>query len=151
MMRVFSSRAQLKAVVGQELGTSDWIHVSQPMIDAFADVTGDHQWIHVDTTRAATGPYGSTIAHGYLTLSLLPAFRRQIYAIHNARAQLNYGLNKLRFPGIVPVGSNLRARARLVAVIDRDDAADIVIEYTVEREGASKPVCVAESVVRVLF
>jgi acyl dehydratase len=150
-MRSFSSRAQLEAAVGEDLGTSQWILVDQPMIDAFADVTGDHQWIHVDTTRAAAGPYGATIAHGYLTLSLLPAFRQQIYDIQNSRAQLNYGLNKVRFPGVVPAGSTLRGRARLAAVVDRDEAADIIVEYTVERDGADKPVCVAESVIRVLF
>ncbi len=150
-MRIFSSRAQVEAAVGEDLGTSQWILVDQPMIDAFADVTGDHQWIHVDTERAAAGPYGATIAHGYLTLSLLPTFRQQIYDIHNSRAQLNYGLNKVRFPGVVPAGSQLRGRARLAAVIDRDEAADVIVEYTVERDGADKPVCVAESVVRVLF
>jgi acyl dehydratase len=120
-MRIFSSRAQLEAAVGEDLGTSQWILVDQPMIDAFADVTGDHQWIHVDTTR-------------YLTLSLLPAFRQQIYDIQNSRAQLNYGLNKVRFPGVVPAGSTLRGRARLAAVVDRDEAADIIVEYTVERD-----------------
>ena len=150
-MRIFSSRAQIEAAVGEDLGTSQWILVGQPTIDAFADVTGDHQWIHVDTARAEAGPYGAAIAHGYLTLSLLPAFRQQIYDIQNCRAQLNYGLNKVRFPGVVPAGSKLRGRARLTAVVDRGEAVDIIVDYTVERDGADKPVCVAESVVRVLF
>ena len=150
-MRIFASRAQVETAVGEDLGASQWIRVDQKMIDDFADLTGDRQWIHVDTIRAQTGPYGATIAHGYLTLSLLPAFRQQIYDIQKARAQLNYGLNKVRFPGIVPVGSRLRGRARLAAVVDRGEAADVIVEYVVEREGVDKPVCFAESVVRVLF
>ncbi|TGD85923.1 MaoC family dehydratase [Mycolicibacterium sp. CH28] len=150
-MRIFASRAQVEAAVGEDLGTSGWVQVTQPMIDSFADVTRDHQWIHVDRTRAEAGPYGATIAHGYLTLSLLPAFRQQIYDIPEARAQLNYGLNKVRFPGIVPVDSRLRGRARLADVVDRGEAVDVIVEYTVERDGADKPVCIAESVVRVLF
>lgn len=150
-MRIFASRVEIEKAVGEDLGASQWIVVDQTMIDDFADLTGDRQWIHVDAVRAQTGPYGATIAHGYLTLSLLPAFRQQIYDIQNARAQLNYGLNKVRFPGIVPVDSRLRGRARLVDVVDRGEAADVIVEYTVERDGAGKPVCVAESVVRVLF
>jgi hypothetical protein len=103
------------------------------------------------TEIAAAGPYGATIAHGYLTLSLLPTFRQQIYDIQNSRVQLNYGLNKVRFPGIVLAGSQLRGRAHLAAVVDRAEAADVIVECTVERDGADKPVCVAESVVRVLY
>lgn len=149
--RVFSSREQLESAVGQDLGTSDWVRLDQAAIDAFAEITGDDQWIHVDPSRAAEGPYGSTIAHGYLTLSMLPAFRRTIFEIQNCRAQLNYGLNKIRFPGVVPAGSRLRAHAHLDSVINRGESSDVAVTYTIECDGSTKPVCVAESVVRVLF
>lgn len=151
-MRSFTSVAELNAAVGVELGVSDWVEIDQASIDAFAEVTGDHQWIHVDGQRAASGPFGSTIAHGYLTLSLLPRFRLDIFDITTPRMALNYGLNKVRFPAAVPVGSRVRGRARLLAAEHRAaDAVDIVVEYTVEVAGSAKPACVAESVVRVLF
>lgn len=151
-MRSFCSAAELDAAVGDELGVSDWVVLDQATIDAFADVTGDRQWIHIDVDRAATGPFGATIAHGYLTLSLLPQFRADIFDIVTPRMSLNYGLNKVRFPAVVPSGSRVRGRARLLAAEHRGaDAVDVVVEYSVEVEGSGKPACVAESVVRVLF
>ena len=151
-MRVFATIAELDAAVGAELGVSEWTVLDQKTIDAFADVTGDQQWIHVDVERAASGPFGATIAHGYLTLSMLPRFRADIFDIVTPRMSLNYGLNKVRFPAAVPSGSRVRGRARLLAVEHRGpDAADVVVEYSVEAEGSAKPACVAESVVRVFF
>ena len=151
-MRSFASVAELDSAVGVELGVSDWVVLDQSTIDAFAAVTGDRQWIHVDAERAANGPFGGTIARGYLTLALLPRFRADIFDIVTPRMSLNYGLNKVRFPSIVPTGSRVRARARLLAVEHRgSDAVDVVVEYNVEVDGSTKPACVAESVVRVLF
>jgi acyl dehydratase len=151
-VRTFTSVAELDAAVSDELGVSDWVVLDQAVIDAFADVTGDRQWIHVDVERAASGPFGATIAHGYLTLSLLPRFRPDIFDIVNPRMSLNYGLNKVRFPAAVPAGARVRGRARLLAVEHRGpDTVDVVVEYTVEVDGSAKPACVAESVVRVLF
>ena len=151
-MRSFASIAELDSAVGAELGVSEWVVLDQPTIDAFAEVTGDRQWIHVDAERSANGPFGATIAHGYLTLALLPRFRAHIFNIVTPRMSLNYGLNKVRFPAVVPCGSRVRGRARLLAVEHRaSDAVDVVVEYRVEVEGAPKPACVAESVVRVLF
>jgi acyl dehydratase len=148
----FSSAAELEAAAGNELGVSDWVVLDQATINAFAEVTGDRQWIHVDVERAATGPFGATTAHGYLTPSLLPRFRADIFDIVAPRMSLNYGLNKVRFPAVVPSGSRVRGRARLLAVEHRGaDAVDVVVEYSVEVEGSVKPACVAESVVRVLF
>ena len=151
-MRSFASVAELDSAVGVELGVSDWVVLDQSTIDAFVAVTGDRQWIHVDAERSANGPFGGTIAHGYLTLALLPRFRADIFDIVTPRMSLNYGLNKVRFPSIVPTGSRVRARARLLAVEHRgSDAVDVVVEYNVEVDGSTKPACVAESVVRVLF
>lgn len=146
--RVFTSSEELRAAVGEDLGVSDWLEVDQQRIDRFADATGDHQWIHVDPDRAASGPFGRTIAHGYLTLSLLPAFVPQVLRVDGARMGINYGVNKVRFPSPVPVGSRLRARAALTDVTDVDGGVQLTTKVTVEREGGDKPVCVAESVSR---
>jgi acyl dehydratase len=146
--RVFTSAEELRAAVGEELGSSDWLEVDQKRIDLFADATGDHQWIHVDPERAAGGPFGTTIAHGYLTLSLLPAFVPQIIRVDGVRMGINYGVNKVRFPSPVPVGSRLRARAELTDVSDVDGGVQLTTKVTVEQEGGAKPVCVAESVSR---
>jgi acyl dehydratase len=141
--------AELPGLVGQELGVSDWLTVDQARIDAFAEATGDHQWIHVDTARAAAGPFGTTVAHGLLTLSLLPWFYASAYCIDDVRMGLNYGFNKVRFPAPVPEGSRLRARFRLLACELLDGGGvQLLVEATIEREGADKPVCVAESVTR---
>ncbi|MDJ1137872.1 MaoC family dehydratase [Streptomyces iconiensis] len=147
--RVFTSAGELREAVGQELGSSDWLEVDQKRIDRFADATGDHQWIHVDPEKAAAGPFGTTIAHGYLTLSLLPSLVPQIMRVEGMRMGVNYGVNKVRFPSTVPVGSRLRARATLTDVSDASDGGvQVAAQVTVEREGAAKPVCVAESLSR---
>lgn len=147
--RVFTSADELTTAVGEELGVSDWLEVDQKRIDLFADATGDHQWIHVDPERAAGGPFGSTIAHGFLTLSLLPALVPQTLRVDGARMGVNYGVNKVRFPAPVPVGSRVRARAQLSDVQPLgEEAVQIAVTVTVEREGGEKPVCVAETLSR---
>ena len=146
MARVFDSLDDFKAAAGQELGTSDWVTVTQEQINTVADATGDHQWIHVDPERAASGPFGGTIAHGYLTLSLLPVFSENIYAVNGLAMGVNYGANKVRFPNPVPVDSRLRATATLKETSDIPIGTQAVITFVVEREGAEKPVCIAEVV-----
>ncbi|MCK5892265.1 MAG: MaoC family dehydratase [Aeromicrobium sp.] len=146
MPRVFSSLDEFKAAVGSELGTSDWVTVTQEQIDTFADATGDHQWIHVDPEAAAKGPFGTTIAHGYLTLSLLPVFAQSIYEVQNLAMGVNYGANKVRFPNPVPVDSRLRATATLKEIADIAIGTQATISFVVEREGAEKPAVVAEVV-----
>ena len=149
MTRHFAHLADLAAMVGQPLADSEWIVVDQHRIDAFAEATSDHQWIHVDAVRAASGPFGVTIAHGFLTLSLLPHLLHEAFAIDDVRMGLNYGLNRVRFPAPVPVGSRLRARFKLLAFEPlADGAAQLGIEASVESEGSPKPVCVAEMVTR---
>jgi acyl dehydratase len=153
-MRTFTGIAELQAVIGQELGTSDWLVVDQKRIDTFAEATGDHQWIHVDPERAAAGPFGRTIAHGYLTLSLLPQFMWQIYALEGVKAGINYGLNKVRFVHPVPVDALVRNTVRLVAVNEAKGGAwDLVMNHTIEVEvdGEPKTACVAETISRVLL
>jgi acyl dehydratase len=140
--------AELPALVGQELGTSEWIAVDQERIDAFARVTGDHQWLHVDPERAARGPFGTTIAHGYLTLSLMPALIATAYAIDGAAMGVNYGLNRVRFPAPVPSGSRLRARFVLARCEPLGDWMQLTVDANVEREGSDRPVCVAQLVAR---
>ncbi|MET9484900.1 MaoC family dehydratase [Streptomyces sp. NPDC006638] len=149
--RIFTSAEELRAGVGEQLGHSDWLEVDQKRIDLFAEATGDHQWIHVDPERAAAGPFGTTIAHGYLTLSLLPVFVPQIIAVENVTMGVNYGTNKVRFPAPVPVGSRLRASAVLQSVEEAGGGVQLTALVTVEREGGTKPVCVAESVSRYYF
>jgi acyl dehydratase len=144
----FARLADLAVRVGQTLGASDWVSVDQMRIDAFAAATGDHQWIHVDPARAAQGPFGATVAHGFLTLSLLPVFFESSFSVGDVRMGLNYGLNKVRFPAPVPVGSRLRGHFKLLSYEPLAGGAQLVVEVTVEREGSPKPVCVAESVTR---
>ncbi|GAA2438350.1 MaoC family dehydratase [Streptomyces macrosporus] len=147
--RVFASVDELRAAVGEELGTSDWLEIDQKRIDLFADATGDHQWIHVDPEKAAAGPFGTTIAHGYLTLSLLPVLVPQLMRVEGVRMGINYGVNKVRFPSPVPVGSRVRATGVITEVAEvGEGCAQLAMRVTVEREGGEKPVCVAESVVR---
>lgn len=150
-MRIFDGRDDLGGAVGEHLGWSDWLHVDQQQIDGFAELTGDRQWIHVDRERAETGPFGTTVAHGYLTVALLPQFRQQIFEIRGARMALNYGLNKVRFPAPLPSDSNVRASAELTEIVDHGDDSDLIVRYVVECDRATKPVCVADSVVRVYF
>jgi len=148
-MRVFESLAELRPLVGQEIAVSDWVEVTQQRIDQFAQATGDLQWIHVDPQRAAKGPFGTTIAHGYLTLSMLPLFSESAIEFRGVRMSVNYGLNRVRFMAPVPAGSELRARFRLVAVDDiADNGVQVTTEVTVERKGSDRPVCVAETIAR---
>jgi acyl dehydratase len=147
-MRVFDSLDAVKAAVGEHNGYSDWHVVTQEQINAFADATGDHQWIHVNPEMAAKGPFGTTIAHGFLTLSLIPMLASQISKVEGVRMGVNYGLNKVRFPAPTPVGSKVRAGAKFIAVEDIPGGLHLVNEVTIEREGGDKPVCVAETVVR---
>jgi acyl dehydratase len=149
--RVFKDVDELKAAVGEQLGHTDWVEIEQERIDRFAEATGDHQWIHVDPERAKAGPFGTTIAHGYLTLSLLPLFGPQLISVEGVKMGVNYGTNKVRFPAPVPVGSRLRATATITSVEDVPGGAQVSVAFTVEREGGEKPVCVAESVSRYYF
>ncbi|WP_405646153.1 MaoC family dehydratase [Streptomyces uncialis] len=149
--RIFRSAGELGAAVGERLGYSDWLEIDQRRVDLFADATGDHQWIHVDPERAAAGPFGTTIAHGYLTLSLLPVLVPQVFQVEGVRMGLNYGTDKVRFPTPVPVGSRLRATAELRKVAEAGGGVQVTAAVTVEREDGDKPVCVAESVSRYYF
>jgi acyl dehydratase len=140
--------ADLATFVGREFARSDAVLVDQSRIDAFAAATDDRQWIHVDPTRAASGPFGTTIAHGFLTMSLLPPLMHSAFAIDDVRMGLNYGVNRVRFPSPVPVGSRLEAQFKLLAFESIEGGAQLVIEATIAREDSSKPVCVVEQVVR---
>ncbi len=135
---------ELPRKVGSVLGISGWVTIDQARIDAFATVTGDDQWIHVDPERAKEGPYGKTVAHGYLTLSLLPLFAASAFKLTNQRAGINYGLNRVRFPAPVPVDSRLRGRFDLLACEPVDNGMQLTLRVTIEREGSEIPVCVAE-------
>jgi acyl dehydratase len=147
-MRVLNDRREIKAAEGTELGVSEWVQISQERINFFADATGDRQWIHVDPERASDGPFGATVAHGYLTLSLLPLLSAQVFAFAGDVARVNYGLNRVRFPSPVPVGSRVRATFEVVDVDTQDWGAQVTMKATIDREGGEKPVCVAEIVFR---
>jgi acyl dehydratase len=149
-MRVFTTFDQLAEAVGEDLGSTDWLEVTQERVDAFAEATGDHQWIHVDVERARSGPFGGTIAHGYLTLSLIPQFTPQLFDLDTPGAKLNYGVNKVRFPSPVKVGSKIRASAQIAEVTDVPAGKQMVTRYTIDIDGESKPACVAETVVLLL-
>ncbi|MEV6329304.1 MaoC family dehydratase [Streptomyces sp. NPDC051909] len=140
--------AELKSLAGTELGTSDWIDVTQTRIDGFADATGDHQWIHVDVRRAKEGPFGAPIAHGYLTLSLFIPLFTGLLDVRGVRTKVNYGLDKVRFPAPVPAGSRLRLSARLAEVEDVPGGVQIAVDGTIEIENAPKPACVLRSLSR---
>ncbi|WP_067565127.1 MaoC family dehydratase [Nocardia acidivorans] len=146
----FATFDQLRAAAGTEIGVSDWFLVDQRRIDQFAEATGDHQWIHVDPVRAAQGPYGRTIAHGFLTLSLVVPMTAQVMEVSCARMAINYGLNKVRFINPVPVGSRIRGRFTLNSVTDIAGGVQAERTVTVEIEGEAKPACVAESIARYL-
>lgn len=148
-MKTFQTLSDLAACVGQEVAVSDWITITQEQVNLFAEATGDHQWIHIDVERAKKGPFGAPIAHGFLTLSLLPKFFETSIAVTESRMGVNYGLNKVRFMSPVPVGSRLRARMKLLSsdAID-NNGQQMTWEVAIELEGASKPACVAESVAR---
>ncbi len=140
---------EVRSYVGKELGVSRWVEVTQKEIDAFAEVTGDHQWIHVDPERAKDTPFGGTIAHGYYTLSLAPMFSYEMFSMEGFAFGINYGLNRVRFPAPMPVGGKVRMKAKLASVEEIPGGAQIATELTFEREGGEKPVCVAESLARV--
>jgi acyl dehydratase len=148
-MKTLQDLAELPSLVGQEVVVSDWLTVTQDMVNQFAAATGDHQWIHVDVERARAGPFGAPIAHGFLTLSLIPRFFESSLEIRNARMGVNYGLNKVRFTAPVPVGSRLRARMKLLSCDAIENGGmQMAWEVIIEREGADKPVCIAESLGR---
>lgn len=147
-MKIFEGLHELRSAAGCDLGTTDWLVIDQDRVNLFADATGDHQWIHVDPERAAVGPFGGTIAHGLLTLSLLPLFLNQLYRVDNVSMAVNYGMNKVRFPSPVRVGARLSASARIDSVEELDGAAQAVFVTTVNIEGSAKPASVIESVVR---
>ena len=141
--------SELRDLIGKELEPSEWLEVTQERIDAFADATEDHQWIHVDPERAAEGPFGTTIAHGFLTLSLCaPLLGKALAGLTSSGMSINYGTNKVRFPAPVPVGSRIRAHVTIASVEDVPGAEQMVAVVTIERQGGDKPVCVAELVVR---
>src|SRR6476646_6907519 len=143
MTTIIEGMAGLRAKVGEHLGYSDWVEITQDQVNRFADATGDHQWIHVDVERAKAGPFGGPIAHGYLTLSLGPVLLPQIMRVNGVAMGVNYGTNKVRFPSPVPVGSKLRLGATLTGVEDVAGGAQLTIALVFEMEGASKPACVA--------
>ena len=147
-MKKFSGLDEFGAAEGSQLGPTDWLEVTQERVNLFADATDDHQWIHVDPERAANGPFGGRIAHGLLTLSLLPHFTHQLYTVDNVAMAINYGYNKVRFITPVRVGSKVRARAEIAKVDQLDGAVQATVTVTVEIEGSDKPAAVAESIVR---
>ena len=149
-MRTFTDVAELEATVGQEIGTTDWFEITQERVNEFADATDDHQWIHVDVERSASGPFGGTIAHGYLTLSLIPLLGSQVFALETPGAKLNYGVNKVRFPHPVRVGSRIRDNVTMGEVTDLPAGKQLTLRHTLEIEGQAKPACVAETVVLLL-
>ena len=149
-MRTFTSFDELTDAVGQNLGTSEWLTIEQDRVDQFAEATGDHQWIHVDVDRAAQGPFGGTIAHGYLTLSLIPMLGTQVFTLDTPGAKLNSGVNKVRFPNPVRVGSRVRDSVSVKEVTDLASGKQLVLGHVIEIEGQDKPACVAETVVLLL-
>jgi acyl dehydratase len=146
-MRILDDLDALAGLAGNELGVSDWLEIDQERVDRFADATGDHQWIHVDPERASAGPFGGTIAHGYLTLSLIPFLASQVFALQTSGAKLNYGVNKVRFPQPVRVGSRIRSRVTMGDVTDLASGKQLTLRHVIEIEGQEKPACVAETVV----
>jgi acyl dehydratase len=145
-MRTFKDVAELEQAVGSHLGYSDWHTVTQDQINTFAEATGDYQWIHVDPPKAAQGPFGSTIAHGYLTLSLVPQLIWQVYKVEGVKMGVNYGANRLRFPSPLPVDSKVRAGVELLSATSSGRGHEVTAKVTIEREGSNKPVCVVETV-----
>lgn len=152
MTAVFRSAAEFQGAIGESFGPTEWLRIEQPRVDAFADATGDHQWIHIDAARAAAGPFGGTIAHGFLTLSLVNYFLPQLLRAEGMKLGLNYGCDRVRFPAAVRTGTRVRARAEIVAVdAVGDGAVQVKIRVTVEAEGGDKPVCVADTLSRFYF
>ena len=152
-MKLITSIDDATGLVGSELGVSDWLEIDQKRVNDFADVTGDHQWIHIDVERATKeSPYGAPIAHGFLTLSLIPALSKDNFRVQNATLAINYGLNKVRFLSAIPVGSRIRVRSELADAVAKDESTvDLTVRHTIEIDGVEKPAAVAEMIVRVLF
>jgi len=152
-MKLITSIDDATGLVGSELGVSEWVTIDQQRVNDFADVTGDHQWIHIDVERAkAESPYGAPIAHGFLTLSMIPALSKDNFRVQNAKLVINYGLNKVRFLAAVPVGSRIRVRSELADAVAKDEGTvDLTVRHTIEIDGSEKPAAVAEMIARVLF
>ena len=148
MSTVFEQPADLLGAVGQHLGYSDWVEIDQQRINLFADATGDHQWIHVDTVKAAEGPFGKTIAHGYLTLSLANLFLPQIMEVRDTSMGVNYGCEKVRFPSAVPVGSNVRGGGEVISAEEVKGGVQVVVRMTIEVQGSDRPACVIDTISR---
>jgi acyl dehydratase len=151
MVAIFHSAEELRAAAGREAGPTDWITVEQSRVDEFADATDDHQWIHVEPARAASGPFGTTIAHGYLTLSLVNFFLPDLVRVEGAKMGVNYGTNKVRFPAAVKVGARIRGRAQVLEATDVPGGVQIVVRVTIEIEGGERPACVADTISRFFF
>ena len=149
-MRTFTTLDEIAAAAGEELGTGEWVEITQERVDQFAEATGDFQWIHVDQERAKAGPFGGTIAHGYLTLSLIPWLGTKVFSLETPGAKLNYGLNKVRFPSPVLVGARVRVTVTLAEVTDLPQGKQLTLKHVIEIEDQDKPACVAESVVLLL-
>jgi acyl dehydratase len=149
--RDFDSADDLRGAVGEHLGYSDWVEIDQARIDRFADATGDRQWIHVDPERAKDGPFGTTIAHGYLTLAITNLFLPELLRVPSARMGVNYGANKVRFPAAVPAGARIRMGSEVISVDDVTDGVQVITRNTVEIDGGDKPACVVEAISRFLF
>lgn len=145
-MRILNNSLEIAEASGQELGVSEWVAITQDRIDMFADATGDRQWIHVDPERAADGPFGATVAHGYLTLSMLPFLGAQVFAFAGNVARVNYGLNKVRFVSPVRVGAKIRNRVEMLDVVDIEKGQQVTLQHTIEIKNSDKPACVAETV-----
>ncbi|MGJ9422869.1 MaoC family dehydratase [Aeromicrobium sp. CF3.5] len=150
MPRRFTSVEEIRAALGEPLGQTDWVEIDQDAVDAFADLTGDHQWVHVDVERASESAFGGTIVHGYLTQSMLPGFGAQLFELSAGSARLNYGSERVRFPSPLPVGSRIRASASFVEAVDVPAGTRVTTRWTVEREGGTKPVCVADTMTMVV-
>ncbi len=148
MTTVFEQPADLLQAQGQHLGYSDWLEIDQQRINLFADATGDHQWIHVDPEKAADGPFGKTIAHGYLTLSLANLFLPQIMEFRNTSMRVNYGCEKVRFPAAVPVGSRIRGGGEVITVEEVKGGVQVVVRMTIEIEGSDRPACIIDTISR---
>lgn len=145
-MRILNNSKEIADAEGQELGVSEWVAITQDRIDMFADATGDRQWIHVDPERAAEGPFGATVAHGYLTLSMLPFLGAQVYAFAGNVARVNYGLNMVRFVSPVKVGAKVRSKVQMLQVADIEKGQRVTLQHTIEIKGGDRPACVAETV-----
>jgi acyl dehydratase len=146
-MQTFTGVDEVVHAVGTQLGETEWLEITQEQVNQFAEATGDHQWIHVDVARAAKGPYGGTIAHGYLTLSLIARFGEELFSVEGVTAKLNYGVNKVRFPTPVPVGRRIRASATIAGAQETPAGVQVSLQWVIELENSTKPACVVETVV----